>query len=190
MELTCEQLGITKDDIAERVAAKIASSMLTEYSTEFDDETGEEVPVEKPSPFRTLVKKRVDAKITEAVDSIAEKVMSGDLEEKLESLTFPQTNSYGEPKRDPLTLREFIARRADSYLTEKVDYQGRTGYNASGQDRIRVVWMLEQFLNERIKEEMTRSLASANAQIANGIAAAVKESLADITRRIKAEVKV
>ena len=191
MELTCEQLGITPDDIADRVAKKIAETMLVSYSDEYDDETGETVQTDLPSKFQTLVRARVEAKVSAAVDAISERVVGGMVEERLTALTFPQTNGYGERKGEPLTLLEFIARRADTYLSEQVDSEGRAGRDCYGSARNpRVVWMLEKWLASRIKDDMERALKNANAKIVGGIEEVVKANLADIANRLSAQVVV
>lgn len=190
MELTCEQLGITPDDIADRVAEKIAKTMLVTVVPDYDDDTGEPIESEQETPFQTLVRKRVAEKVSAAVDALAEKYIGSELEGRLEAMTFPQTNNYGEKKGEPLTLLEYIARRTETYLTERVDYQGRSGYSASTVDRTRVVWMLEQYLAERMKEQFSKALATANQQIVNGIAATMKEKLAEVAAKLSVQVKV
>lgn len=190
MELTCEQLGITPDDIADRVASKIAATMLAKVVPDYDDETGSEIETERPTAFQEMVRKRVARKVEQAVDALAEKYIGSELEGRLETMTFPQTNGYGEKKGDPLTLLEYIAKRTETYLTERVDYQGRAGYSASTADRTRVVWMLEQFLAERMKEQFSKALATANQQIVDGIAVTMKEKLAEVAAKLRVQVKV
>lgn len=191
MELTCEQLGITPDDIADRVATKIATTMLASFTDDFDDDTGEPIKTETPTKFRSLVQARVNAKVSAAVDAITERVLGNALETKITALRFPQTNSYGEPKAEPLTLLEFIAKRADTYLSEQVDHEGRSGGAMYGSARNpRVVWMLEKYLASRIKDSMDTALRAANAQIVGGIEATVKANLKDIADRLSAKVEI
>lgn len=190
MELTCEQLGITPDDIADRVATKIAERMLAEVVPDYDDETGEQVASERETRFSQLVRKRVESKVGAAVDAVTQKVIGNCIEQRLEEMKFPQTNNYGEHKGEPLTIMEFIERRANTYLTERVDWQGRSGYGANGTDRTRVTWMLENFLAERMKEGFENALKTANQQIVDGIAQTMKDKLAEVASKLKCEVKV
>lgn len=190
MELTCEHLGITPDDIADRVAGKIASTMLAKVVPDYDDETGAAFDTDKPTAFAEMVRKRVARKVEQAVDAIADKRIGENIAGRLEEIRFPQTNGYGEKKGEPLTLLEFIDRRVNTYLTERVDYQGRTGYSASQVDRTRVVWMLEQFLAERMKEHFSKALANANQQIVDGIAQTMKDKLAEVAAKLSVQVKV
>ena len=191
MELTCEQLGITPDDIADRVSGKIADRMLAQIVPDYDDETGAQLETERPTAFQEMVRKRVARKVEAAVDAVAEKVLGEGLEMKLTALRFPQTNGYGEPKSEPLTMMEFIARRVDTYLSEQVDNDGRPGRDGYGSARNpRAVWMLEKYLSKHMADELNKAVKVANEKIVNGIAKTVEANLADITRRLKVEVKV
>lgn len=190
MELTCEQLGITPEDIADRVARKIADTMLASYSDEYDDETGETVQTDLPSKFQTLVRARVEAKVSAAVDAVAGRLLGEAVEQKIEALRFPQTNHYGEPKTEPLTALEFIAKRCDTYLSELVNHDGLSRSQSSYGDckTPRVVHLLEKHLKYTIETNMNNALKSANAQIVGGIEAAVKANLADIANKLNVKV--
>ena len=188
MELTFEQLGITPEDIADRAASKIAATMLAKVVPDFDDETGDEIETEQPTAFQEMIRKRVVRKIEQAVDTVAEQAVGADLAARLDAMTFPQTNRYGEPKADPLTLREVIVRRADTFLVELVDHEGRSrdGY---GTKQTRVTWLIDKHLQYTIDNALTGALKNANEQIVEGIAATVKIRLADIATKLKGTVK-
>lgn len=189
MELTCESLGITPSEIAEKVAQKIAERMLAEVLPGYDDETGQEVTEEKETRFQVLVRKRVAAKVSAAVDAVADQVLGCNLDKQLASLTFPQTNAFGEHKKEPLTLLEYIARRVDTYLTERVDMDGRSSSNSySDKSQTRVTWMVDKHLAWTIQSNMEAALKEANAQIVGGIAETVKLKLADIAAKLKISV--
>lgn len=191
MELTCEQLGITPDDIADRVATKIASTMLAKVVPDYDDETGAEFDTDKPTAFAEMVRKRVARKVEQAVESIADKRIGQNIAGRLEDMRFPQTNHYGEVKAEPLTLLEFIDRRVSTYLSENVDSEGRSGGNSYGdKSRTRVVWMLEKYLAEQMKGHFQKALANANQQIVDGIAKTMKDKLAEVAAKLSVQVKV
>lgn len=189
MELTCEQLGITPDDIADRVAKKIADTMLAKVGLDYNDETGAEIETERPTLFQEMVRKRVARKVEQAVDAVANKVLGADLETRLEALSFPQTNSYGEPKAAPMTLLEYIAKRIDTYLTEMVNYEGRADNGYGGKSQARVVWMIDKHLQYVISTNMEAALKNANAKIVDGIAATVKAQLGELAAKLKVEVR-
>lgn len=185
MELTCEALGITPDQIADKVARKIADNLMVRKSI-FADEDGEPAEREMSTEFGNRISAAVSVVVEEGVRAAAEKIVGERLVENLTALRFPQTNSYGEPKRESLTLLEFVAQRVDTYLVERVDSQGRTGSSAYGdKSQTRVVWLIDQHLSYTIKTHMEAALADANSRIAGGILDATKVALGDVLSRLK-----
>lgn len=185
MELTCEALGITPEQIAEKVATKIADDLMRRKSI-FANEDGDPVERVVSTEFGNMISQAVTAKVAEGVALAAEKIVGERLVENLTALRFPQTNGYGETKREPLTLLEFVAQRVDTFLTERVDHEGRSGSSGySTKDNTRVVWMIDKHLKYTIESHMQQVLADANSQITGGILDACKIALADVLKRLK-----
>jgi len=72
VELTCEQLGITKDDIAERVADKIASHFIerAEMVSLDPEDGGGETSVAVPTKFADEIEAAVQQRIEDAIDTV------------------------------------------------------------------------------------------------------------------------
>ena len=191
MELTCEQLGITKDDIADRVAANIADAMMQSYIGA--DEDGNAHFGE--SKFASRVKSRVEEIVGDAVKAVADKHVPPNVEQFLAEFRIPQTTRYGEPTRPPLTFIEYITECAEQYMREPVDREGRSQDEARGswygdRARTRAAHMVHKYLHHQIESAMKDALKTANEKIVGGIEAAVKESLAQIQAKIAAKVEI
>jgi len=189
-ELTLESLGITKDELANRAVEKAVESLLK--SSGFDPEDGTEFPTE--SPFASQMHKAIREKINQAVVDIADRVVLPNVNKQIESVVLAETNSWGErTKSAPLTFTEYLIERAEKYMTEKVDYEGKgkdesRGYSWSG-TQTRVAHMVNQYLHYSIETAMKTALANANSAIVTGIEETVKMKLEEVAASLKVSVK-
>jgi hypothetical protein len=112
---------------------------------------------------------------------------------KLDTLLLIPTNQWGERKGQPETFLEYATRRAEAFLSEKVNHEGKTQSEANGYSwsasTTRVVHLANQHLKYAIEGAMKAALTDVNSKIAGGIEAAVKQTLADVQQRLKVEVK-
>lgn len=191
MELTLESLGITQEQLQERVVASIADRIMStvECATDEDGEPYEnKVPSKIADQLKAVVKSRTDA----AIQEIADKYILPNAAQYIENVRFQMTNQYGEPKREPETFREYLSRKAEYYLTDKVNSEGKskdenTGYSWSP-TQTRIAHMIHQHLHYQIETVMKQAVGNANVSIANGIQEAVKLKLAEIANALKVSV--
>ena len=188
MELTFESLGLSKEDVAERVVETIAERILKETTY---DEDGD--PKSFPSKVEKTLRELVQERVNKRVEEIAEAEIIPKLTDYIDNLTFTKTNSYGEPKAAPQTLREYLTEKAEKYLTEDVNYNGKTkseeGYNWS-KNTTRILYLVREHLQYEVKTVLEKALKEANSQIAGGIQGAIKISLEQILAGIKVGITV
>lgn len=189
MSLTLQDLGLTTDELIDRVVAHAANTLLTEVT--YDDE-GDAVDVS--SPLQRKLRAKIQEGIDMAVDTLLAKHIMPLVENKLDTLLLVQTNRWGERKSDPLTFIEYATERADAYLTEQVNYDGKSQKESGGYSwnphTTRVVFLANKHLQYSITKAMEKALADVNGGITGGIEAAVKQTLAEVQQKLKIEVKV
>lgn len=185
-----EALGISRDDIIEKVIDRCVDSLMsTQY---FDQEDG--------SPYRAksdvekriteLCRKRVDEKVQQIADDHILPLVS----QRIENLTLQQTNSWGEKTGAPVTFIEYLVKRADNYLTEKVDYNGKSkdengsSYGWSG-TQSRITFMIHQHLHYSIKSAMEDAVKHVNAALSKGLQETVKTKIDEIVSSLKIQTK-
>lgn len=182
-----EALGITKEDLFNRIVDKAVTEILE--STGYDED-GDEVAVSTKieKDLRKLVKERVDAKIVE----IGDKHILPRITELVEGCCIKVTNGYGEKKAEPMGFVEYMISRAEAYLREEVDHNGKSksqnDYNFRG-TQTRVTHLVEKHLHYTIETAMQGALKNANASIIGGINDAVKIKLAEVAKQFSVQVK-
>ncbi len=186
-EFSIESLGFTKEELEQRLIDRIADQMLNELR---HDPDGDEWYV--TSPFAKKLNEAVKARIDEGIAVIAEKYIFPNAETYIENVTLQATNQWGEKKGDPVTFKEYMAKRAEEYLTEKVSYEGKSrdeanGFSWSG-TQTRITYMVGKHLHYSIESTMKEALKNANSAIAKGIQETVKLKLEEVAASLKVGV--
>lgn len=185
--ITMESLGFTKEELAERVIDRVATMML---ETSVADENGD--PTGVPSQFSHVLEKRIAERIDAAIDTIAGKHVLPNVATYVENLCLQETNKWGERVGKPVTFTEYLVKRAEAYLTEEVDFDGRAkgerdsfGWRKAG---TRVSYLVHQHLQYSIETAMKQALTEANTHIVEGIEKAVKIKLGEVAASLKVAV--
>lgn len=188
MSIDLKALGFTKEELQERVVARIAYSVMTDrvYDPESDDE------YERHSQFRNDLQSRVKTRIDEKIDELAQKFVLPNVSEYIETLTLQETNQWGEKTGKPVTFIEYLTSRAEAYMQEKVNYEGKSKlengpYSWSG-TQTRITYLVNSHLHYSIEKAMKEALSIATNSIAKGINETVKIKLAEIASKMTTTV--
>ena len=187
MELTCELLGLTKEQLTEMVVEKCANDLLHRQAL---DEDGEEY--EAPAALQKVLQKAITDRIDSAVAAMAEKHVLPNIAAHIENLCIQHTNSWGEKQGESVTFIEYLTQRADAYMRDEVDSDGRTRAESSSsywnKSSTRVARMVNKHLHYSIETAMKNALATANSSIIKGLEETVKIKLAEIQKQLKVTV--
>lgn len=171
MEITCELLGVTQDELLEIVVSKLAGQI------EFPDTKIAEVVKER-------VNKRADMLFS---DHVAPKI-----DELIENVTIQRTNQWGEAKGQSMTFIEYLTQAAENYLREVVDYEGETKDESHSsywkKSGTRVSYLVHKHLQYSIETAMEGALKTANDSIVEGLAGAVKIKLGEVREKLNVKV--
>lgn len=160
MNITLESLGLTKKEIIDLVVERLVESVV--------DEEGD-----ISSQIQTEYKKR----IKDSVFKIADEQVSPKVEELLAATTFQETNRWGESSNAKMTMKEYLIKSAEEWMTEKVNYAGKS----KGEDSYswiphgtRISHMIHEHLQYHIESSVKSALKDINSKIAVGIQECVK----------------
>lgn len=186
MEFTCEQIGLTPDELQERVVAGLVDKILG-----FDGHSRERDPDYVHSTVMSEANARVLEAINAKVDEISAEFILPRVEAMITGHCLQETNKWGDKVGKPLTFTEYLVHRAESYLTETVNYEGKTkaqdNYNWKSSST-RVVHLIDKHLHYEISRAMEKALATANSKIVEGIEEAVKIKLAELQVKLNTTV--
>jgi hypothetical protein len=189
MNVTLESLGISKDAIEQKLIEHLAEQLLTEISYDYDDEREYRAKSSLAKKLDAIVKQHIDA----TINALAEKHVLPNVASYIENLTLQTTNQWGEKKSAPVTFIEYLTQRAEDYMQEKVSYDGKAKSEASGYSwngtQTRITFMVHQHLHHSIEAAMKQALQIATSGIASGLQETVKVKLAEVSQKLKVEVK-
>lgn len=185
-DLTLESLGFTTEELQDRVVERIVEMYVSEIG--YDDSGNE---YSRKSGFATKLKEAVNKRVDDAIEKIIDEHILPNAATYVESITLQATNMWGEKKGASVTFIEYLVQRAESYLTEKVNYQGKAkeedSYSWSG-TQTRITHLVHEHLHYSIEKAMKEALSVANKSIAGGIQEAVRIKLAEVTASLKVSV--
>jgi hypothetical protein len=188
-QITLESLGISQNEVVERVVQKIADNLLHAYAV---DDEGDEV-VAGPTKFMAALQARVIERMDCAIEEIAAKNVLPNVASYVEGLVLEQTNKWGERVGKPVTFIEYLVQRAETYLTEPVNYEGKTKEETGGYSwskaQTRITWLVNKHLQYSIETAMKQALSTANSAIVKGLEETVKIKLAEVASKLKVKVE-
>lgn len=172
-------LGISQEELREQIIDR-AAERLAKYLAKRDDTY---------QPIRDVVMETVET----VTRRIADEEVRPWAEGQIENLVMQRTNSWGEATGKPTTFREYLIEMAEKYMNEPVDYEGRTQNEQRGYSfkkaTTRLAFMIDKHLHFHIERAMKDALANANSAIVGGIQETVRVKLAEISEKLKVEVK-
>jgi hypothetical protein len=190
-------LGLDRDEVLDRVVARIVDHLLAGVGrttwTERDPETGEEWEEHISGSLEDRLQGRLASVIAERVDALAEQEIVPRIDALIEGLVLQASNEWGEPKGEPLTLRQYLTRRAEEWLDQPVDYEGKPTspkpYGGSKAERTRLGHLIDRYFGDAIGTAVAAALGDATKGMAKSLEAATLAYLEQARQRIKIEVK-
>lgn len=187
MNITLESIGLSQDALAERVVEKLVEGLTT--SLNYDEDGGE---FRGASPFARKLNDMVKARVDVIVNDIGEKHILPRVTEMVENMVLQETNKWGEKVGQPVTFIEYMTQRADAWLREEVDFQGKVKGRDSFSWRkfgTRVQYMIDEHLQYTVHKAMENAVKDANQSIVGGLKQAVSIALDEVAAKLKVEVK-
>lgn len=188
MKFDLESIGLTQEELQSRVVSSIADQLL---SSRYSDEDGEEI--RRQSEFTAELKKRAKEAIDAKVREIGDRMIIPEISTIVENICLQKTNEWGEAKGDPVTFTEYLVLKAEEYIKEQVDHNGKAKSNGDYNWRgytTRIAHMVESNLKYSIQIAMEKALKEANSNITGGLADAVKMALSQAQAKLKVTTSI
>lgn len=189
--MNLEELGITRDELTERLVAKLTNELLSERYAGYDedgDPIGGERPTDSARQLHQLVRERIDRQVA----ALAEKHVLPKVDSMIANLVLQQTNAWGEKTGKAVTFIEYMVQRGEAYLAETVDWHGKSrqedsGYNWKGH-QTRLTHMVHKYLHHEVEQAMKKSTQTVMDAFAKDMTKTVKLKLQEISDQLKVAV--
>lgn len=181
---TLALLGLSKEELQSRVVDQICERVLSTVG--MDDEGGKH---SYPSQVRVRLQAAAKKQIDDALNDFASKFIVPGISKHLETLVLQPTSQYGEKKGEPQTFTEYLTKRADEWLGEKVDVNGKTRKEDSyswKEHSTRAVWIIDQQLQKKLTDMMTGQIATTHAKLGE----VMQDTIKDVFTRTFSNLKV
>ena len=186
MTITLEELGFTKEELEERVIDQICDRVMRSVGYDPDGE----VEYTHDSRFGQQINKAVQKKIEGHIEAMAEKHLIPNVQEFIETLTIQKTNQWAEKIGKPQTFKEYLIARAQHYMEEPVDWQGKKPDRASQKDQTRLMYMIDRRLGRGIEEALKDAFRLVISSLDKSLRETVEDNMKAITKGITMSVKL
>jgi len=188
MNIDLDSLGFKENEIKDRVVECIAEQVLHNkmFEQDEDGECGHE------TEFNQHLQEHIEKRITDTIEALAEKHLLPNVTKYIEDLCLQDSNRWGEKQGEPFTITEYIVKKAEEYMMQPVDHQGKPkGEYSSGWSSkdTRVMYLINAHLAFNIKIAMEDAVKAANSQISKGIQMAVEANLTEMVSKLKCSVQ-
>lgn len=167
MELNCEMLGLTKEQMMDRVIDSMADKIMKE-TIETTDEDGETTWTKG---FNTQLNKLVQETADDRLKCIKEENILPKLDELIFGVILQKTNDWGEKKGEPVTFVEYLTAQAEAYMQEMVDGNGKNKAESNNSywsgRTTRLVYLIDKSMANhfhKVSQELNRHAREALAE--------------------------
>ena len=187
---TLKALGISPEELGSRIVDQAVETLLN--TTGFNPDTEEETRYE--SRFKREIEARVKQAVDDKIAALAAVHLVPRVGEMIESANMQKTNGYGEPKGEPMTFKEYIACRAEAYMSENVNYHGKSkaedgdSYNWRSEGP-RLTVLMRNHIRDTLEVAAKAAVNDVNKVIADNIGKAAKQAIAQAGAAIKVSVQ-
>ena len=190
---TLESLGINPETLGDRIVDQAVSALLS--ATGFDPDSEQETRYE--SRFKKAIETRIQKAVDEKIAALAAVHLIPRVGELIEKADMRKTNRYGEPQSPPMTFKEYIAHRAETYMTEEVDYFGNSKADLEAKNESTYNWrssgprltvLMKLYIKDSMEKSAKAAVSDVNAVIAKNIEKAAKDAIASAASAIKVGV--
>ncbi len=176
MEFSCEQIGLTEDELQARIVDGLIERLLSEDRRCFFDER-----------LRKEVSSRLDAE----VERIGNEEVAPKLHDMIDNFCLQKTNQWGEPKGEKKTFTEYIVERADEYFSEPVDHNGKPkgdsySWRAKG---TRMEYAIDKHLQYTLESAIKEILRHGQKSLSDSLIEAVKIHVGEAMKTLKVKVQ-
>jgi hypothetical protein len=189
MELDLQTLGITKEDLTERLVERMADQLMREQVHDYGG-SPEYCEDDAPTPFAEDIHKLLVARIDDKVEEIATTRVLPRIDEMIDNLTLQATNEWGEKKGETKTFTEYLVHMAEEYLQQPVDYEGTPCSRYGRNEQTRLVHLVNERLRRQVETAMENAVTIVKKSLSDAITETCKLQLAKITERLSVSVNV
>jgi hypothetical protein len=190
---TLEALGVSAETLGERIVEQAVESLLN--TTGFNPDTEEERSYE--SRFKKEISARVQKAVDEKIAALAAIHLVPRVGEMIEQADMRITNRFGEATSAPLTFKEYIAHRAEVYMSEEVDGNGKSKAELEAHNESTYNWrsngprltvLMRLYIRETLEKAAKEALNDVNQAIVKSVSKAAQDAIAKAAVAIKVSV--
>lgn len=189
-----EQLGMSQEELQERVVTQTVERLLNSECVTYDDD-GEPCARTLESKFQAEVRKAISAKIDEKIQELLQTHILPKAETFIENVTLQERTKWGTNVGEPIAFVDYLVKRGEQFLKEVVNCDGlskdEVSYSSDFRGKqTRLAWMIHKHLHYTIESAVKAALTGGAASLADAIVETTKIKMAEISKSLQIGVRV
>lgn len=182
-------LGLSPEKLQQMIVDQAVEQLLSGRGY---DEDGDMVVDD--SKLTKRITELAMSRINEKIEKLAAEHLLPKLDAHIDTLVLQQTTQWGEKQGAPMTVTEYLVSRANAYMGDEVDLQGRSkaesgdSYNWR-KHSTRIAFAIDKHLQFHISSAMEKALKDANAVMAKGLHEACRIAINEAAAKFAVVVK-
>jgi CRISPR/Cas system type I-B associated protein Csh2 (Cas7 group RAMP superfamily) len=177
MGISIEDLGITKQEMQDRVVNQLCNEITGRHDDESEYSYFSESSIK--TKMREYLQEIVDKKTREVID---EKVLAN-FEKYLQELIIKPSSRWGEKEEAPVSIEDYIEKTISLTMAETVDSTGRgredRSYSYYGSHSTRLEYLINRKISAEIETSFKSVLVDVKASLQSHIEAQIKNKLTE-----------
>lgn len=165
MNVNIESLGITKEDLVDRIVESVSASVFRAY----DDE------------ISVRVSKEVNKAISAKVESMVVAAIQDEIDRCLQ-VEFQPIDVFGASKGQPTTVHGILEQSIQNWWSTSVNSSGKATDRWSSESTTRAEWYVTTFIRDTIKNALEKDLGGIVSKTKEQVAVAVGKTIAEIVK--------
>ncbi len=175
---TLEALGLNVESLGDKIIEQAVYQLLN-YSG-FDPDSDIETRYE--SRFKKEIGERIQRAVDTKIAALAAEHLLPRVGELIESADMRKTNTWGEPTSPPMTFKQYLGHRAEAYMTEEVDCNGKSKEEASGgygwtKSGPRLTVLMKLYIKESMEKAARAAVNDVNKALAKSLETAARDAI-------------
>lgn len=186
--LNLSDLGITNGELINRIVDRVCQTLISQEDFDTD---GEETV--RDTPFARRLKKEIVNKTDQAITSLADEHVLPRLDRIIQTTTLQQTNQWGEKQGKPQSFIEYLVSRADGWLMEEVDNDGKTkkesGSSFWRSSQTRIMFLIDKRISSSVEFAVREALKETEKVASDGLRETIALRLTQMAQNLEIKVK-
>jgi len=182
-----KELGFTQEELQQKVVETIVHDLMKQKNYDYD----EDCACLGDSAFSRKLSSMMDDKIEESMRAMFEQKASGEIKVMIDEFIINHTDKCGEKINESESLSQFIVKKAESILNERVKFNGVKSDSYNSRDTTtRLEYMFNKAFDGKVSKLIDESVDHIKQTIENSLEESIQQRISTAFTKMRANLTI